>query len=78
MPPRSVSNHGVAPYDSIRPDHDAVQLRAERLQKVRNMMAKQQFDAVLLLDPYKQRNATARATCLGISCSTPRATSTFR
>ncbi|MEO8856561.1 MAG: aminopeptidase P family N-terminal domain-containing protein, partial [Burkholderiaceae bacterium] len=65
MPPRSVSNNGVSPYDSIRPDYDAVQLRAERLQKVRDMMAKHQLDAVLLLDPYNQRYATGSRNMFG-------------
>lgn len=65
MPPRRVSNSGISPYDSSKPDYDAVVLRAERLQKVRAMMVKHEFDAVLLLDPYNQRYATGSRNMFG-------------
>ncbi len=65
MPPLRISNNGVSPFDSIRPDYDAVVLRAERLAKVRAMMAKHELDAVLMLDPYNQRYATGSRNMFG-------------
>jgi Xaa-Pro aminopeptidase len=58
MPPAAIASTGVSPFDSIAPDYDPVQLRAERLARVRAMMAAQELDAILLFDPYNQRYAT--------------------
>ncbi|MEO6625889.1 MAG: Xaa-Pro peptidase family protein [Burkholderiaceae bacterium] len=65
MPSPHVFSNGVSPFDSIAPDYDPVQLRAERLQRVRAMMAQHELDAVLLLDPYNQRYATGSRNMFG-------------
>ena len=65
MPPKAVSHSGISPYDSTKPDYDAVKLRAERLTKVREMMAQNDLDAILLLEPYNQRYATGSRNMFG-------------
>jgi Xaa-Pro aminopeptidase len=65
MPPKAVSHTGISPYDSMKPDYDAVKLRAERLTKVREMMAQTDLDAILLFEPYNQRYATGSRNMFG-------------
>ncbi len=56
---------GLSAYDSSPPDFDSVKLRAERLANVRRMMARNDLDAILLLDPYNQRYATGSRNMFG-------------
>lgn len=65
MPTRSVVSTGISPFDSFSPDYDPVALRAERLARVKGMMARNNLDAILLFDPYNQRYATGSRNMFG-------------
>ena len=51
--------------DTEPPGVDAVALRHERLAKLRQWMAKADYGAVLLFDPYNQRYATGSRNMFG-------------
>src|SRR3990170_3363098 len=44
MPTRSVVSTGISPFYSFPPDYDPVALRAERLARVKGMMARNNLD----------------------------------
>lgn len=56
---------GLWVTDTEPPSVNAVQLRAERLAKLRAMMCENDYDALILLDPYNQRYATGSRNMFG-------------
>lgn len=52
-------------YDSVPVSFDPVALRAGRLRRLRQMMAEQEYSALVLFDPYNQRYATGSRNMFG-------------
>ncbi|MDX1605086.1 MAG: Xaa-Pro peptidase family protein [Candidatus Competibacterales bacterium] len=60
-----IASLGATTHDAVPAGFDPLRLRAERLARLRAMMAEQDYAAMVLFDPYNQRYATGSRNMFG-------------